>query len=186
MKRVLTIFVFRLGVLAVLIFTAETLRADPVLIITPTPPQAIVPEGVPAAFMLTVMNTSKSFITISDVFALENAMFLGSDRNDEVSIIKTTDIGCVNTRLGPGGTCIFIVTALTRDLHPELSGTDVGLWRIPVFAIGNFDGVTTSEFGSQDVFVIVTDPAPEPSTMLLLSTGLAAVTVKIRKRRERL
>ena len=184
MKRVITILVFRLGVLAMLIFTAETLRADPVLIITSTPPQMIVPEGIPAAFTLTVINTSNRFITVKDVFALENAIFLGGDRNDEVSIIKTADIGCVNTRLGPGGTCMFAVIALTRDLHPELSDTNVGLWRIPVFATGNFDGVSTLEFGSQDVFVIVRDPVPEPSTMLLLGTGLAAVVIKIRKRRK--
>jgi len=113
------------------------------------------------------------------------AFFLGGDPRDEVFDLRLINTGCpLDLSIGPNGTCEFLGIAQTRDLLPNLSGTDVGLWKIQAGA----SVLEDTDTASATAFIEVRDPnaqttIPEPAGVMLVSGGLLALIVVASSRR---
>ena len=82
-----------------------------------------------------------------------------------------------------------IVTATSRDVL-MLQGPNAGQWQwmLPEFSLGGSiigirsDGVNPFPNGGQGTFTTQIEAVPEPTTLLLLGTGLGGVAIKMRKK----
>jgi hypothetical protein len=149
--------------------------------VTPDPLTRSVMENDIGAFNFTVKNLGTEDITIKtivtgDRFGFRDPLFIEGDRHDEVSRHQLGNLGnCIDKTLGPSGTCVFQDVFFTRDLHPELSGSNFGKWLISnIVTLRNFPAFGTQEVGSAKVVVF---DAPEPSSWLLFVPGLIGISL---------
>lgn len=116
------------------------------------------------------------------------------DPDDLVSTVTIADNLCSGVFVAPGAKCTFGFRVVTKDTS-NIDDADVGIWEITAQISAQWFDITVNRFRT-DTFsfkdtVNVTDPtpAPEPSSLILLSlaalgvTGLAAYGHRATSRR---
>jgi hypothetical protein len=175
---------------------ANVSEAVPILTVTPNVAFRIVTEGDSGIFNFTVANVSDDtannirFVTSriiadpgSTLYGNINEIrggieFVSDDRNDAVFSTSIVNDNCTGSPLRPRATCSFQLVFDTQDLNKPASDTNSGIWRVYSDV-----GFMPPEFGDAvgKATVEVLDPGatpkvPEPSTLVLLASGLAVLS----------
>ena len=195
-----------LGVMIALIMAWASPFAKADLIVTPVAGSVAVTEGDPGELSWTIQNNGKSAVTLNNDFRVRvpDFMWTGGDKDDDP--LRGSIGGCDNgvTLAAEGGQCVLTVpfTTPVPDAGDETrdENKDRGFWDLLNTVSGS-----KGEFGTVDgtlrdgTLVIsqlvvghveVDDPGvkpiiPEPSSLLLLGSGLLGLGGVLHKRQSR-
>ena len=151
--------------------------------ITITPAETIVNliEGSSTKDPVTITNNLSVSILVNGE-GISTSIVLSGDPSDGIS--ATPDFSCAGQTIVPNGTCTFHID-ITTDGPADESDHDFGISTISnIFAeFLPLGGTTTRAFSTSSIQVTVSD-VPEPTTMLLVGSGLLGLVGLRRKFRK--
>lgn|GEM_PF-3926954 len=184
MKRALTRSIYLLGVLIVMGFTIGAVRADPITI---TLTKDKTPGGVDIVLTPDDLKNSTVFLTVNPINM--NMAFVNVMNNTGV-VITELEIRFTPQPMDPVGidqTGFFTTSPLVTfggfqsqvvfTIH-QFGVPGAG----PGIPLGAMFGMKLTNFTPNTQLHIIPSGVPEPTTMLLLGTGLAGIAIKTRKR----
>lgn len=188
MKRVLTTSIYLLGVLIVMGFTVRPIWADPVVMLMPKDPNKELPM---ITFIAGDLNNEKTTAKISfsnDFGDFSVCLINGTGvRLDGLDIrlmmpqpANITGMDSTGFFVGSGPALITFpgnASQLVFSVAFPNPGTGVPPGAMFTIKLSGFTGKTDAD--------IIPTGVPEPTTILLLGTGLAGVAIKTRKRLKR-
>lgn len=168
MKRILAIFVRGLGILIISSYFAATVWANPVVTFTnQIPPNML-------STPLTDLNPRQlcnSVSTCGVIILTNNTGFVLKDFHILAIPPQTTPI------MGQGGEFFEDASGTNQNINFAVGANSPGI------GIGETFAIFTFGFSSDTQLIgVPTTGVPEPTTMLLFSTGVAGVAIKTRKR----
>lgn len=174
MKYIVSTFARVLSVLAILMFFAGPLYADPVVLLSP-PPNAPNPIPWPT----------------DPVTGLPTSMIIGTEANGQlgpVTLVNNTNrvftdfhftFARQTAQATGNGSTLFTRAVGTNTSVDFFAGTGTGI------PIGGVFTLTLSGFNGVTAITATPTFVPEPVSILIFGTGLAGVAIKTRKRLKR-